>query len=42
MIYMNDSLVLKNNLKEERLKRNLSQQELADMVQVVFYLQMLM
>ena len=34
MIYMNDNLVLKNNLKEERLKRNLSQQELADMVGV--------
>lgn len=31
---MENKLILKNNLKQERLKRNLSQQELADIVGV--------
>ena len=32
--YMEDSLVLKNNLKKVRAEANLSQQQLADMVGV--------
>lgn len=31
---MNEELILKNNLKEERTKKGLSQQKLADMIGV--------